>query len=105
MSDIWGPSDVYRTYPEGGSLPKGCTALVWGQPLKGRGPADEPNTKKEPLPVAWFKNWETSKGVKARVFHATMGSAKDLECEDLRRMVINAVYWGMKNGERDHSGK
>ena len=46
--------------------------------------------------MAWFKNWETSKGVKARVFHATMGSAKDLECEDLRRMVINAVYWGMK---------
>ena len=35
VSDIWGNSDVYRTYPEGSSLPAGCTALVWGQPLLG----------------------------------------------------------------------
>ncbi|MDB4142489.1 ThuA domain-containing protein [Akkermansiaceae bacterium] len=96
VSDIWGPSDVYRTYQEGAGLPEGCTALVWGQPLIGRNYDDLPNTKKEPLPVAWFKNWETSKGQIARVFHSTMGSAKDLESEGLRRMVVNAVYWGMK---------
>ncbi len=36
VTDIWGPSDVYRTYKEGTSLPEGCTALVWGQPLMGR---------------------------------------------------------------------
>lgn len=96
VSDLWGPSDVYRMYKEGSSLPKDCTALVWGQPLQGRNYDDKPNTKKEPLPVAWFKHWETSQGKKSRVFHSTMGSAKDLECADLRRMVINATYWGMK---------
>ena len=96
VTDIWGPSDVYRTYKEGTALPKDCTALVWGQPLMGRSPDDGPNTKKEPLPVAWFKTWETSKGMKARVFHSTMGSAKDLESAGLRRMIINAVYWGLK---------
>lgn len=95
VTDIWGPSDVYRTYKVGESLPKDCTALVWGQPLVGRKHDDAPNPKKEPLPVAWFKNWMTSEGKIARVFHTTMGSGTDLQCADLRRMIINAAYWGM----------
>lgn len=94
-TDIWGPSDVYRTYKEGTGLPEGCTALVWGQPLMGRQPDDEPNIKKEPLPVAWIKDWKTSSGKSARVFHSTMGSARDLQSAGLRRLVINAAYWGM----------
>ncbi|MEN8785704.1 MAG: ThuA domain-containing protein [Akkermansiaceae bacterium] len=95
VKDIWGPSDVYRTYKEGTALPKDCTTLVWGQPLTGRTPEDKANTKKEALPVAWFKIWKTSKGKDARVFNTTMGSARDLQSEDLRRLVINATYWGM----------
>ncbi|MEJ6579535.1 MAG: ThuA domain-containing protein [Akkermansiaceae bacterium] len=95
VTDIWGPSDVYRTYKEGTSLPEGCTALVWGQPLMARQQDDEPNPKKEPLPVAWIKNWKTSTGKSARVFHSTMGSARDLQSAGLRRLVINAAYWGM----------
>ena len=61
----------------------------------GRNHDDAPNTKKVPLPVAWFKTWKTSEGKNARVFHSTMGSAKDLQSAGLRRMVINAAYWGM----------
>lgn len=95
VTDIWGPSDVYRTYPEGSSLPADCTALVWGQPLVGRNHDDKPNLRKEPLPVAWFKIWKTSEGKKARIFHSTMGSARDLESPDLRRLITNAAYWGM----------
>lgn len=100
VKDVWGPSDVYRTYKEGTSLPEGCTALVWGQPLMGRSPDDEPNTQKIPLPVAWFKHWETNEGKKARVFNTTMGSAKDLESAGLRRLIINAAYWGMNLEEK-----
>jgi hypothetical protein len=95
VTDIWGNSDVYRTYKEGTSLPEGCTALVWGQPLMGRKPDDPPNTKLEPLPVAWFKSWQTSEGKSARVFHSTMGSGTDLESAGLRRLIINAAYWGL----------
>jgi len=95
VSDIWGKSDVYRTYQEGTSLPTNCTALVWGQPLLGRNHDDPPNPKLEPLPVAWFKHWQTSDGRKARVFHSTMGSAHDLQSAGLRRLIINAVYWGL----------
>ena len=93
VEDIWGPSDVYRTYKEGGSLPAGCTALVYGQPLIGRKHGGEDNPKKVPLPVAWFKNWQTSDGKTSRVFQSTMGSARDLESAGLRRLVINASYW------------
>ena len=95
VDDIWGTSDVYRTYKEGASLPAGCTALVWGQPLLGRNHDDAPNPKLEPLPIAWFKTWQTSDGKIARVFQSTMGSGDDFENAGLRRMIINAAYWGM----------
>lgn len=95
VKDIWGPSDVYRTYPKDKSLPEACTALVYGQPLLGRKITDKPNPKKIPLPVAWTKTWTTSGGKSARVFHTTMGSAKDYESAGLRRMTINAVYWSL----------
>ena len=95
VKDIWGPSDVYRTYKEGEGLPDGCTALVYGQPLIGRKQGGADNPEKEPLPVVWIKDWTTSTGKKARVLHSTMGSAKDLENPGLRRLVINGVYWGL----------
>jgi len=93
VTDIWGPSDVYRTYPEDGSLPEGCEALVYGQPLMGREHDDEVNTNKIPLPVAWTKGWTGNAGTEARVFQVTMGSAKDYESPGLRRLTINAAYW------------
>ncbi|PQO46786.1 family 16 glycoside hydrolase [Blastopirellula marina] len=95
VEDIWGPSDVYRTYKEGESLPADCTALVYGQPLIGREHGGESNPEKEPLPVAWFKQWQTSAGKSARVFQSTMGSGKDFESAGLRRLVINAAYWSL----------
>jgi hypothetical protein len=66
-----------------------------GQPLMGRNHDDPPNLKLEPLPVAWVKNWRTSGGKSARVFHSTMGSAHDLQSAGLRRLIVNAAYWGM----------
>ena len=64
-----------------------------GQPLVGRNPEDKPNEKKIPLPIAWTKTWTGRSQKAARVFHVTMGSAKDYENEGLRRMTINAAYW------------
>ena len=93
VTDVWGPSDVYRTYPVGGSLPAGCTALLYGQPLLGRQHGDAPNPDKEPLPVAWTKTWTGSTGVPARVFHCTMGSGMDFQSEGVRRLTVNAAYW------------
>ncbi len=95
VKDIWGLTDVYRTFPVGGSLPEGCTALVFGQPLIGRVQGGANNPEKEPLPVIWVKNWKTSTGKEARILHSTMGSGKDFENPGLRRIVVNGVYWSL----------
>ena len=93
VTDIWGPTDVYRTYKEGGSLPAECTPLVDGQPLMGRKHDDPINPKLIALPVAWVKTWTGNSGKTARVFHTTMGSAEDYQSAGLRRLTANAVYW------------
>ena len=95
VTDIWGPSDVYRTYKEGDGLPAACTPLVYGQPLMGRKHDDEINPKLIALPVAWVKTWTGNTGKTARVFHTTMGSAHDYQSAGLRRLTINAAYWCM----------
>lgn len=93
VSDVWGPSDVYRTFKEGGSLPADCTPLLDGQPLKGRKQDDPINPDLIALPVAWVKTWTGDKGKTARVFHTTMGSAEDYQNAGLRRLTVNAAYW------------
>ncbi len=93
VDQIWGPSDVYRTYKEDSALPSDCLPLVIGQPLTGRKPDDPINTELIPLPVAWVKTWTGNTGKTARVFHVTMGSAQDYQNEGLRRMTVNAAYW------------
>ena len=96
VTDVWGPSDVYRTYPADKSLPKGCTSLLLGQPLVGLDPKDKPNTKKEALPIAWTNTWTGATGKAARIFHVTMGSASDYQSAGLRRLTTNAAYWCLK---------
>jgi type 1 glutamine amidotransferase len=93
VSDIWGLSDVYRTFKEGGSLPEACLPLVEGQPLMGRKQDDAVNPKLIALPVAWVKPWIGNSGKTARVFHSTMGSAEDYQNAGLRRLTVNAAYW------------
>ena len=98
--EIWGPSDVYTvTLP----LPGDSQPLVLGQVLSGMQPSDPPvrgvYNKKTPndpmMPVAWTKTFTSKAGKTARVFTTTMGAAVDLENEGVRRMIVNAAYWGL----------
>jgi hypothetical protein len=100
VEDVFGPSDVYRTFPEGKGLPPDCTALLLGQPLRGLAPDAEPNADKEPLPIAWVKTWRGNSGAAARVFHVTMGSARDFESAGLRRLFVNAALWCLGREDR-----
>ena len=95
VDDIWGPSDVYRCHNKKNPFPSDCKVLVLGQPLIDLSQNAEPNTAKEPLPIAWTKNWIGGNGASARIFHFTMGSARDFENEGVRRIVVNAVHWGL----------
>lgn len=89
--DIWGPSDVYGIKKlSGDSQP-----VIMGQVLSGMNPDDEPNKEKELVPVAWIKTYAGSAGVPARVFTTTMGHGGDFLSEGFRRLVVNAVYWGL----------
>ena len=91
VGTIWGPSDVYSvTELSGDSDP-----LVMGLVLKTMDPDDEPNTEKPPLPVAWTKTFTGTQGKASRVFTTTMGHAHDLKCENFRRLLANACYWGL----------
>ncbi len=91
VEDIWGPTDVYTVT----ELTGDPDVLVFGQVLVGMDPADEPNTDKPLMPMAWVKNYTGDAGKTSRVFCTTMGASIDLLSEDLRRLLVNGCYWGM----------
>ena len=98
--EIWGPTDVYgvRLPLKGDSKP-----LVLGEVLEGMKLDDKPaeGEKNNPMmPVAWIKTYTGASGKAARVFTTTMGASQDLESEGLRRLLVNACYWGLGLEER-----
>lgn len=99
VSGVWGTSDVYRCHKED-TVPEDCTALLMGQPTRTLEPDAPDNTDKVPLPIAWTKTWVGNAGKESPIFHFTMGSAKDFENEGVRRVTINAVYWGLGLSDR-----
>ncbi|MSU23973.1 MAG: hypothetical protein EXS32_09155 [Opitutus sp.] len=102
VSDLFGDSGAYEVHPADAKI------LVRGQVLKGMSPTDEPDTYREKrssdqeeqgindplMAVAWTRRHENPGGKANRVFCTTMGAATDLVNEGLRRLVVNAVYWG-----------
>jgi oligogalacturonide lyase len=104
VTDVFGDSDVYEAYPTADAK-----ILVRGQVLKGMKPGDPPahykkkraSDKEEQdindpmMPVAWTRVVMNEGGKQNKVFCTTMGAATDLQNEGLRRLVVNAVYWGL----------
>ena len=94
IEDIWGPTDVYGI----AHLPRDAQVLVYGQVLEGMKPTDKPvdGPKNNPMmPIIWTRNYTWESGQTSRIVCSTIGTAVDLECEDLRRLFVNAVYWGL----------
>lgn len=93
--DVWGPTDVYGvTLP----LPGDSKPLVLGQVLVGMKSDDKPleGPKNDPMmPIAWTKTYTGSSGKTSRVFTTTMGASLDLQSEGLRRLIVNAAFWGL----------
>jgi oligogalacturonide lyase len=103
-TDLFGDSDVYEAYP-----PADVRVLVRGEVLKGMKPSDPPadyakkraTDKQEQgvndpmMPVAWTRESKNDAGTTNRIFCTTMGAATDLQSEGLRRLIVNAVYWGL----------
>ena len=92
VTDIWGPTDVYGVT----HLPPDAQILARGQVLTGMKPDDAPleGAKNNPMmPLVWLRDFTTESGKTSKTFTTTMGAATDFQCEDLRRLVINACYW------------
>jgi len=104
VAELFGDSDVYEAYP-----PADAKILVRGLVLKGMKPDSAPaeyrkkraSDKQEQsvndpmMPVAWTRVFSNESGQKNKIFCTTLGAATDLQNEDLRRFVVNAVYWGV----------
>ncbi len=95
VKDVWGPTDVYGVR----NLRKDDEVLMHGAVLKGMKPTDEPveGAKNSPMmPLVWIRHFKTDSGKTARVLNTTMGASVDLESADLRKLLVNGVYWGLK---------
>lgn len=88
---FWGPSDVYGTLPLIGE----CDTLVMGEVTEGKTPEGKPQKGKVHMPLVWIKTYTGTGGKASRVLTTTMGHSFDLKSEDLRRLLINACFWGM----------
>ena len=103
VTGTFGDTDVYEAAP-----PADATVLLRGIVLKEMDPKDEPadyekktNSGKmqkvnEPsMPVVWSREVKNEAGKTNKVVTTTMGSSTDLTNEDLRRLLVNGVYWGL----------
>ncbi len=103
VGDIFGDTDVYEAFP-----PEDSTVLLRGLVLKGMNRTDAAadyekktkngNTQKvnDPaMPVAWIREVKNESGKSNKVLTTTMGAASELVDENLRRLIVNGVYWGL----------
>lgn len=95
VTDVWGTTDVYAV----GELTGNPQVLLDGQVLTGMNPDDDPKPDTPTMPIAWVKEYTGDEGKASRVFCTTMGAATDLLSAGLRRLVVNAAYWGLQMEE------
>jgi hypothetical protein len=92
VKDVWGYTDVYTV----GDLGAGTQILQYGQSTLGMSAAALPHYNKSLMPLVWIKNFKAESGKTCRIFTTTLGAAVDMESEGLRRLLVNACYWGVK---------
>jgi hypothetical protein len=92
VRDVWGPTDVYAV----SDLPADAVVLVRGQVLDGMTPDSKPveGVQNDPLmPLIWLRERPLESATTQRIVCSTIGASVDLECEDLRRLFVNAIFW------------
>ena len=93
VGTIFGTTDVYGANPLEPS-----TILLRGevtQTLDPKSPAVEGKKNSPMIPIAWTREFKNSGDKPNRILTTTMGAATDLSDENLRRLVVNGVYWGL----------
>jgi hypothetical protein len=47
------------------------------------------------MPIAWTKSYQIPDGKKGKTFTTTIGAASDMLNENVRRLLVNGVFWTM----------
>ncbi|MCA9135793.1 MAG: ThuA domain-containing protein [Planctomycetales bacterium] len=92
VTDVFAPSDVYGVT----HLTDDDTILLRAAVTESLDPksANIDGAKNDPMqPFAWLHHYVSPNGTKGQSFCTTAGASVDLVNEDLRRMIVNAVYF------------
>jgi hypothetical protein len=110
---IWGPTDIYGVRLP---LPGDSEPIVLGQVIHREGVFDENDiffgmkptdkilaTENSEgvkvndilMPIAWTKSYQIPDGKKGKTFTTTIGAASDMLNENVRRLLVNGVFWTM----------
>ena len=92
VGEIFATSDVYGAKPLQPS-----EILLRGEVTESFDPKSAGvEAKNSPMqPVAWTREHKNESGKVNKILTTTMGAATDLLDEDLRRLVVNGVFWGL----------
>ena len=111
--EVWGPTDVYGVRLP---LPGDSEHILLGQVIDRKGDFDENDpfygmkpsdnelaTKNNEgltvndvlMPIAWAKSYQIPGGKKGKAFTSTIGAATDMLNENVRRLLVNGVFWTM----------
>ena len=93
VGEIFCTSDVYGANPLEPS-----TILLRGEVTESFDPSSKGAAEKnKPMqPVAWTREFDNTGDKDNRIFTTTMGASSDLIDENLRRLIVNAVFWGLE---------
>lgn len=92
VGEIFCTTDVYEAHPLEPS-----TILLRGEVTKSLDPKSTGvAAKNDPMiAVAWAREFDNAGDTNNKILTTTMGAATDLLDEDLRRLVVNGVFWGL----------
>ncbi len=90
VTDAWAYGGGYRA-----DLGAECEVLAMAQPLVDIYPGSEVLEGKAPQPAAWTRGYRFDGGPEGRVFTTVYGGSPDIVNRGFRRMLVNAVFWGL----------
>lgn len=95
--EFWVHSWLYIMNQGDLRLPDDCRVLMEGDAVRGMKSGGEKFGTHEP--VSWTREQPLERGGVRRVFYTSLGHPRDLAIESPRRMLVNAVYWGLGRGK------
>lgn len=96
VGSIWGPSGVYSTE----RLSPNTKVLLWGASTESLVKDSPAVWEKSIMPIAWTRSYTGWNGETGKVFTTTLGASMDFLDDDLRRLVVNAVYWTLDMSDK-----